>query len=86
MPDEELAEGVDRISDPDRRGPGIWFHAVPDAKVVKNRLHFDIRAGGEWTDPIATRRKRIDAEASRLAWAPPSLARCPTKGTSMRSA
>jgi hypothetical protein len=39
---------------------------VPDAKSVKNRLHFDIRAGGDWTDPIETRRKRIDAEASRL--------------------
>ena len=48
-------------------GPSIWFHVVPDAKAVKNRLHFDIRASGEWTDPIESRRKRVDAEASRLA-------------------
>ena len=65
--EEDLIDGADRISDPDGRGPVIWFHAVPDAKAVKNRLHFDIRAGGEWTDPSETRRKLIDAEASRLA-------------------
>lgn len=67
VPEEDLVDGVDRISDPEGQGPSIWFHAVPDAKVVKNRLHLDIRAGGEWTDPIEARRKRVDAEASRLA-------------------
>jgi hypothetical protein len=67
VPEEDLADGADRISDPAGGGPAIWFHAVPDAKAGKNRLHFDIRAGGEWTDPIETRRKRVDAEASRLA-------------------
>ena len=66
MPEEELAGGADRISDPEGHGPSIWFHAVPDAKAVKNRLHLDIRTS-EWTDPIETRRKRVDAEASRLA-------------------
>jgi Glyoxalase-like domain len=67
LPEEDLADGADRISDPDGRGPGIWFHAVPDAKVVKNRLHLDIHASGDRTDPIETRQKRVDAEASRLA-------------------
>src|SRR5215813_12231982 len=67
VPEEELVDGTDRISDPDGHGPSIWFHAVPDAKVVKNRLHLDIHASGERTDPIETRRKRVDAEASRLA-------------------
>ena len=28
---------------------------------------FDIRASGEWSDPIATRKSRVDAEARRLA-------------------
>jgi hypothetical protein len=65
--EEDLAEGADRISDPDGHGPSIWFRVEPDAKVAKNRLHFDIRASGEWTDPIEDRRKRVDAEASRLA-------------------
>jgi hypothetical protein len=67
VPEEDLVDGVDRISDPDGRGPAIWFHPVVAAKAVKNRLHLDIRASGEWTDPIEIRRQRIDAEASRLA-------------------
>ncbi|HTW03353.1 MAG TPA: VOC family protein [Streptosporangiaceae bacterium] len=67
LPDEYLIDSADRISDPDGRGPVIWFRVEPDAKVVKNRLHFDIRASGERTDPLETRRKRVDAEASRLA-------------------
>ena len=41
VPEEELVDGADRISDPEGRGPSIWFHVVPDAKVVKNRLHLD---------------------------------------------
>ena len=67
LPEEDLFDGVDRISDPEGHGPSIWFHVVPDAKVVKNRLHLDIRASGKRTDPIETRAKRVDAEASRLA-------------------
>ena len=67
VPEEELADGADRISDPEGHGPSIWFHVVTEAKVVKNRLHFDIHAGGEWTDPFEARRKRVDAEATRLA-------------------
>jgi Glyoxalase-like domain len=42
------------------------FHRVPDAKTVKNRLHLDIHAGGDWADPIEARRQRVDAEATRL--------------------
>jgi hypothetical protein len=67
VPEEELVDGADRISDPEGHGPSIWFHVVPDAKAVKNRLHLDIHASGERTDPIETRGKRVDAEASRLA-------------------
>jgi hypothetical protein len=67
LAEDELAEGADRISDPDGRGPVIWFHAVPDVKTIKNRLHLDIHASGARTDPIETRKTRVDAEASRLA-------------------
>jgi glyoxalase superfamily protein len=67
LPEEYLIDGADRISDPDGHGPNIWFHVVEEAKAVKNRLHLDIHASGERTDPIATRKKRVDAEASRLA-------------------
>jgi hypothetical protein len=67
LPEEDLADGADRISDPDRRGPSIWFHAVPEAKTAKNRLHLDLHASGERTAPMAVRRDRVDAEAVRLA-------------------
>jgi hypothetical protein len=68
VPEEELVDGADRISDPDGHGPRIWFQVVPDSKPRSQpRLHLDIHASGERTDPIETRRKRVDAEASRLA-------------------
>ena len=34
--------------------------------MVKNRLHLDIRVSGSRSDPLATRAKRVDAEARRL--------------------
>ena len=37
LPDSELGIGADSIIDPRGDGPRIWFHAMPDAKVVKNR-------------------------------------------------
>lgn len=67
LPEEELAVGADRISDPGGDGPSIWFHPVDEPKVVKNRLHLDIHASGARADPIETRRQRVDAEADRLA-------------------
>jgi Glyoxalase-like domain len=67
VPEEDLGIGEDRIADPDGHGPSIWFHQVPDRKTVKNRLHLDIRASGDRTDPIESRRQRVDAEARRLA-------------------
>jgi hypothetical protein len=72
LPDEDLGIGTDSIVDPGGAGPRIWFRQDPDAKVVKNRLHLDIHAsGGDGTTdrsvPMAIRRERVDAEASRLA-------------------
>ena len=60
VPEEELVNGADRISDPEGHGPSIWFNVVSDAKAVKNRLHLDIHASGERTDPIETRKKRVE--------------------------
>jgi hypothetical protein len=74
LPDSELGTGPDSIVDPGGGGPRIWFHAVPGAKVVKNRLHLDIHVSGDRTDsvvdrsvPLAIRTQRVDAEARRLA-------------------
>jgi Glyoxalase-like domain len=66
LPEEDLAAGADRISDPDRQGPSIWFHEVTETKIVKNRLHLDIHASGERSDPMELRKQRVDAEARRL--------------------
>ena len=66
LPDEELGGGADSIIDPDGRGPRIWFHMVPDAKTVKNRLHLDIYVSGGRSLPMETRRQRVEAEAQRL--------------------
>jgi hypothetical protein len=73
FPESELGMGADSIIDPSGAGPRMWFRADEVAKVVKNRLHFDIHASGGRTViegrsvPLATRRQRVDAEARRLA-------------------
>ncbi len=36
------------IADPEKPGsPRVLFQTVPESKIVKNRLHFDIRVGDE---------------------------------------
>jgi hypothetical protein len=66
LPDSDRGIGADSIVDPRGAGPRIWFHALPDAKVVKNRLHLDIHVSGSRADSMATRIQRVDAEARRL--------------------
>lgn len=67
VPEEELGQGEDRIVDPRGEGPAIWFQVVPEAKTVKNRLHFDVDAGGGRGTAFDVRRERVEAEADRLA-------------------
>ena len=33
-------------------GPNIWFQQVPEGKVAKNRMHFDLRAPGPIPDEV----------------------------------
>ena len=66
VPEEELVDGADRISDPQGGGPAIWFQVVTEPKAVKNRLHLDIHASGERSNPIEKRKQLVDAEAERL--------------------
>jgi Glyoxalase-like domain len=71
FPESELGVGADSIVDPSGQGPRIWFRVELNRKVVKNRLHLDIRASGgrSVTDrdaPLAVRTQRVDAEARRL--------------------
>jgi hypothetical protein len=77
VPEEELGEGdcTDRLMDPEGRGPDIWFQVVPEGKVVKNRLHLDLFAGGGRSLPLATRRERVDAKVAELRAAGASVVR-----------
>jgi hypothetical protein len=70
VPEEELddaSDAGDSLVDPDGTGPRIWFQKVPEAKVVKNRLHLDLDASGGREVPLETRKQRVVAEAERLA-------------------
>jgi Glyoxalase-like domain len=68
-PEEFEDDGYDSIVDPDGIGPRIWFQPVPEAKVVKNRVHLDLAVGGGREVPLALRRARVEAEADRLVGA-----------------
>ncbi|WP_305785656.1 VOC family protein [Symbioplanes lichenis] len=52
------------LEDPDGRGPRLFFQQVPEDKVVKNRLHLDVRAapGLRGDDRMAA----LEAECDRL--------------------
>lgn len=77
LPEEELgsADGYDAIIDPDGVGPRIWFQQVPEAKIVKNRVHLDLAVGGGRDVALETRRSRVRAEADRLVAAGATLLR-----------
>lgn len=65
---------IGALVDPDGVGPRILFLRVPESKVVKNRVHLDIRAGGtdaakqakvaELLDAGATEIRRVDEHGS----------------------
>ena len=52
------------VVDPEEGGPSVLFHRVPEPKVVKNRVHLDIRMAPGATKE--TTRLLVDVEARRL--------------------
>ncbi|HEV2755213.1 MAG TPA: VOC family protein [Actinomycetota bacterium] len=51
-------------TDPTGVGPRLFFQRVPEAKVVKNRVHLDVRAG---TGLVGDKRlAALEAECARL--------------------
>jgi hypothetical protein len=69
VPQEELDDAVDAadsLVDPDGVGPRIFFQLVPEGKVVKNRLHLDLEAGGGRSVALQTRRERVQARGTEL--------------------
>jgi hypothetical protein len=53
------------VSDPDGRGPRIYFQRVPELKERKNRVHLDVNAGGGRGTPDDQRRAAVDTAADR---------------------
>jgi catechol 2,3-dioxygenase-like lactoylglutathione lyase family enzyme len=50
--------------DPTGRGPRMYFQPVPEGKVVKNRVHLDVRVG---TGMVGEERlAALEAECARL--------------------
>ncbi len=51
-------------SDPSGAGPRLYFQRVPEGKVVKNRVHLDVRVAGGLVG--TARVAALEAEAGRL--------------------
>jgi len=60
----EKRNDASAIVDPSGKGPRVFFQKVPEGKVVKNRVHIDVRAapGLEGDERMAA----FEAEAERL--------------------
>jgi catechol 2,3-dioxygenase-like lactoylglutathione lyase family enzyme len=61
LTDEDLATRS-IAEDPTGEGPRFFFQKVPEAKVVKNRVHIDVRTNPE----RRATPEEVDAEAERI--------------------
>jgi catechol 2,3-dioxygenase-like lactoylglutathione lyase family enzyme len=61
---EEQRNARSAVEDPDGHGPRLFFQQVPEDKVVKNRVHVDVRAapGLQGEERMAA----LEAECDRL--------------------
>ncbi|MGH3862006.1 VOC family protein [Actinokineospora sp.] len=79
VPEDELTDGAgdapESVVDPSGKGPRIWFQRVPESKVVKNRVHLDLKVGGGRAVPFAERRKRVTTVVDRVINAGASVLR-----------
>jgi hypothetical protein len=58
------AGSISAIVDPEDVGPRILFLRVPEPKIVKNRVHLDIRSGQADEDKLAKVDQLVEAGAS----------------------
>jgi predicted enzyme related to lactoylglutathione lyase len=64
--DDEVA-----IEAPDERGPAVLFLRVPDAKTVKNRLHFDLNPDDQRAEVarvLALGAREVDIGQKEVSW------------------
>ena len=67
---DALGSNVDEDSTPEKAwvepagwgGPSLWFQRVPEAKVAKNRQHFDLRVVGD----VPSEMQRLTGLGARL--------------------
>ena len=57
---------ISALVDPDNIGPRVLFLRVPEAKVVKNRVHLDLRAGRTDADRQAKVAELLAAGATEI--------------------
>jgi hypothetical protein len=65
VPEAEWDDGA-YLSDPEGVLPNLSFLKVPERKVVKNRIHLDVQAGGGRDVPWETRWERVVEAVARL--------------------
>ena len=72
VPPEERDHGA-YIVDPDGVRPSISFLKVPEPKATKNRVHLDVQAGGDRSEPWEVRWPRVTEAVERLTAAGASV-------------
>jgi glyoxalase superfamily protein len=65
IPEGEWDDATSLV-DPEGIGARIFFQRVPEPKTVKNRLHLDVRVGGNPRTPVELRWPRVTAAVERL--------------------
>ncbi|MPZ81436.1 MAG: VOC family protein [Actinophytocola sp.] len=65
VPEQEWGDGA-YLEDPAGVGPTLSFMRVPESKVVKNRLHIDVKVGGGRRTPWEQRWPRVLEMVERL--------------------
>lgn len=65
VPEAEWNDGSG-ITDPEGRGPHIYFQRVPESKITKNRVHLDLDISTGTSVPLEQRKGEVEAAASRL--------------------
>ncbi|NLU72230.1 VOC family protein [Streptomyces sp. HNM0575] len=61
----ERRNDASAVTDPEGRGPRLFFQRVPEGKQAKNRVHLDVRAAPGLAGDA--RMAALEAEAERLA-------------------
>lgn len=74
VPEDERNDGA-YIDDPEGKRPRMSFLTVPEGKVVKNRIHIDIQAGGGRSVPLEERWPRVLATVAELVAAGGAIVR-----------